>query len=291
MGQECPRQFVHSISTAVTKTGITKRQLGRRLCAMGLAQPNGNELGFDIHDYIPDKVIMKIASDFSGVLNASEAAAFLGIKRFLRTQLTRPDLIQTFGREDRALPLYHVSTLTDFMAGLEELRERGVPEEGWLQIATAAHRAKIPTEKAVALIMLHKLPLRCHCVQIAGFRDLLVDVATLREAINLPEEGAVHPMRAAQILDVPVKTITAMLKLQYLDSVPVRKHSATRPILYACPTAVEGFVHMYITKKRVMRQASTQSNPIVALQLLEEYRIDLGKATEPIYRSEVLLAF
>ena len=94
---------------------------------MGLAQPNGNELGFDIHDYIPDEVITKIASDFSGVLNAAEAAAFLGIKRFLLTQLTRPDLIPTFVREDKALPLYHISALTNFMAALEGLRERGIP--------------------------------------------------------------------------------------------------------------------------------------------------------------------
>lgn len=35
LGKECSRQFVHSLSTAVRTSGITKRQLGRRLCAMG----------------------------------------------------------------------------------------------------------------------------------------------------------------------------------------------------------------------------------------------------------------
>ncbi|MCP6280547.1 hypothetical protein NL459_28370, partial [Klebsiella pneumoniae] len=29
LGKECPRQFVHSLSTAVRASGITKRQLGR----------------------------------------------------------------------------------------------------------------------------------------------------------------------------------------------------------------------------------------------------------------------
>jgi hypothetical protein len=51
LGKECPRQFVHSFSTAVRASGITKRQLGRRLCSMGLATPNGKKLGFDIHIY------------------------------------------------------------------------------------------------------------------------------------------------------------------------------------------------------------------------------------------------
>ena len=48
---------------------------------------------------------------------------------------------------------------------------------------------------------------------------------------------------------------------------------------------------MYVTKKQAMGQARDQPDSIVVLQLLEEYRIDLGRATEPIYRSEVLSAF
>lgn len=290
LGKACPRQFVHSISTAVTKTGITKRQLGRRLCAMGLAYPNGDDLGFGIHDYISDEVVMKIASEFSGVLNATEAAAFLGIKRFLLTQLTKPNLITTFVRDDKALPLYHTSVLTAFMSELENLRERGTPEDGWLEIASAAHRAKITTERAVSLILLHKLPLRCYRSEIAGFRDLLVDVATLREAIGLPETGAVHPVRAGKLLGIAISTVTAMQRHQHLDSVLVARPAPATPVRYVCPASIEDFSLKYITKKQAVQQLSGEHDAVVIKMLLDEYRIDLGKVAEPIYSNAVLYA-
>lgn len=191
---------------------------------------------------------MKIAAEFSGVVNAMEAAAFLGIKCFMLTQLTRSDLIQTYASDEKALPLYETSTLTEFMASLERLREPGLPENGWLEIPTAAHRAKITTATAVSLILLHMLPLRCPRRENSGFRDLHVDVATLREAIGLPEEGAVHPRRAAKILDVPAATIAAMLQRGYLDSVPVPRPSPGPPVLYVCPTAVTNFTNFFVTK-------------------------------------------
>ena len=102
------------------------------------------------------------------------------------------------------------------------------------------------------------------------------------------EKGAVHPVRAAQILDVPVKTITAMLKIQYLDNT---QSGDTWPIHYPCPRAVGGFLHVCVTKKRVTGQTRDPSDPVVLPQLLEEDRIDLSKATEPIYRRELLSAF
>ncbi|MDN3711757.1 hypothetical protein QWZ10_07765 [Paracoccus cavernae] len=204
------------------------------------------------------------------------------------TQLTRSDLIRTYASDEKALPLYETSTLTDFMASLERLREPGLPENGWLEIPTAAHRAKITTATAVSLIFLHMLPLRCPRREISGFRDPHVDVATLREAISLPEEGAVHPRRAAKILDVPAATIAAMLQRGHLDSIPVPRPSPGPPVLYVCPTAVTSFSNFFVTKNQAMQQMSGRHTPAVIEQLLEEYRINFSTTTEPIYRSDVL---
>lgn len=288
LGKECPRQFVHSLSTAVRTSGITKRQLGRRLCSMGLATPNGEKLGFDIHDYIPDGVLATIAAEFSGLLNATEAAAYLGIKPFLLTKLTRPDLIPVFLREEKALPLYHVSALSGFMDRLDRLRETGSPQEGWEDIATAAHRTKITTERATALILLHKLPLRCPHGEAAGFRDFLIDPVALREAMILPEQGAVHPKRAAQLLRLTAATINALLAHRHLDGVPVKRPTPARSQIYVCPHSIDMFPDMFISKRDLARQLESRQVLVRSDDLLSEHRLDLGENTEPIYRREIL---
>lgn len=288
LGKECPRQFVHSLSTAVCASGITKRQLGRRLCSMGLATPNGNKLGFDIHDYIPDGVLATIAAEFSGLLNATEAAAYLGIKRFLLTKLTRPDLIPVFMREKKALPLYQVSALSEFMDRLDRLRETGAPKDGWEDIATAAHRTKITTEKATALILLHKLSLRCRHDEAAGFRSFLIDPVALREAISLPEEGAVHQRRAARLLHLTAASITALIAHGHLDGVPVKRPPTARPQVYVCPYSIDIFQDMFISQRDLARRIEGRKNFVGSDDLLPEHRLDLGENTEPIYRREVL---
>lgn len=288
LGKECPRQFVHSLSTAVRATGITKRQLGRRLCSMGLATPNGNALGFDIHDYIPEGVLATIAAEFSGLLNATEAAAYLGIKPFLLTQLTRPDLIPVYLRAEKALPLYHVSALSGFMGRLDKLRENAAPQKSWADIATAAHRTKIPTEKAVALVLLHKLALRCPHGEAAGFRDFRIDPVALRDAIGLPEQGAVHPARAAQLLHLPIGTVSALLKHRHLGSVPVKRPAPARPLLYVCAYSIDTFPDMYVSRKELAQHIQDRDPLALMDDQLSEFRIDLGKNAEPIYRREVL---
>lgn len=288
LGKECPRQFVHSLSTAVRASGITKRQLGRRLCSMGLATPNGEKLGFDIHDYIPDGVLATIAAEFSGLLNATDAAAYLGIKRFLLTKLTRPDLIPVFMREEKALPLYQVSALSGFMDRLDRLRETGDPQDGWEDIATAAHRTKITTQRATAPILLHKLPLRCRHSEAAGFRSFRIDPAVLREAISLPEEGAVHPRRAARLLHLPAATITALIAHGHLDGVPVKRPSPARPQVYVCPHSIDVFQDLFISQRDLVRIIECRQNFVGNDDLLPEHQLDLGEKTETIYRREVL---
>ena len=288
LGKECPRQFVHSLSTAVRASGITKGQLGRRLCSMGLATPNGEKLGFDIHDYIPDGVLASIAAEFSGLLNATEAAAYLGIKRFLLTKLTRPDLIPVFMREEKALPLYQVSALSGFMDRLDRLRETGDPQDGWEDIATAAHRTKITTEMAIALILLHKLALRCRHNEAAGFRSFLIDPVVLREAISLPEEGAVHPRRAARLLHLPAATITALIAHGHLDEVPVKRPSPARPQVYVCPHSIDVFQDLFISHWDLVRKIEGRQNFVGSDDLLPEHQLALGEKAEPIYRREIL---
>lgn len=154
---------------------------------------------FDIHDYIPDGVLATIAAEFSALSNAAEVAAYLEIKPFPLTKLTRPDLLCVFPSGEKALPLYHISEFSGFMDRLDRLREIGTPQDGSEDIATAAHRTKITLERATAPILLHKLPLRCPHGEPAGFRNFLIDPVVLREAISLPKQGAVHSMRAAQL--------------------------------------------------------------------------------------------
>lgn len=155
-------------------------------------------------------------------------------------------------------------------------------------IATAAHRTKILTEKETALILLHKLPLRCSHGEAAGFRDFLVDPITLREAIGLPEQGAVHPKRAAHLLRLSPGTVSALLEHRHLDGVWVKRQAPMRPVSYICPSSIDIFAEMYVAGKELAEHRAGREDPLWMDDRLSNYRLDLGENTEPIYRREVL---
>lgn len=254
----------------------------------GLATPNGNKLGFDIYDYIPDGVLAIIAAEFSGLLNATDAAAYLGIKPFLLTKLTRPDLIPVLLREEKALPLYHVSALAGFLDRLDRLRETSMPQDGWEDIAAAAHRTKITTERAVALILLHKLSLRYPHGEAAGFRDFLIDPALLREAISLPQEGAVHPKRAAQHLHLSLPPSPPSLRMEIWTGFPSNDRHQPGHRFTSARISSTLFPDMFISKRDLCRQIEGRANLLRIDDLLTALRLVLRENTEPIYRREIL---
>ncbi|MDR0808270.1 MAG: hypothetical protein LBE86_03950 [Gemmobacter sp.] len=191
-------------------------------------------------------------------------------------------------REEKALPLYQVSALSEFMDRLDSLRETGAPQDGWDDIAIAAHRTKITTERATALTLLHKLPLRCRHDEVAGFRNFLIDPAILREAISLPEEGVVLPRMVARLLHLPAATITAHIAHGHLDRVTVKRPPPARPQVYVCPHSIDIFQDMFISQWDLVRQIEGRKNFVGSDNLLPEHRLDLGEKIEPIYRREVL---
>lgn len=284
LGKRCPEQMVHSLSTAVTATGITRRQLGRRLCAMGFARPGNGPTGFIIDDYIPTDVVKRITTEFAGLLNATEAAAYIGVKPFMLTKLTRPNLISVVNQGSNILPLYRKKDLDDFLARLDARKEAYQPVDGWMEIATAAHRAKITAEQATTLILVHMLPLRCHR-EGAGYRDFHVELASLREAMTLPSQGAVHPSRAAKLLKLDSKTVLTLLETRHLDRVLVKNPTTGRPIPYVCPTSIEHFDQTHISLRSLNRVRRLSSADQRALRLeLEPFELKLGSGTEPIYQ-------
>lgn len=110
----------------------------------------------------------------------------------------------------------------------------------------------------------------------------------LREAIGLPEHGAVHPTRAAQLLHLPIGAISALLEHGYLDGVPVKRPAPAKPLLYVCPSSIEIFPDMYVSRKELARHIRDRDLLFLMDDQLSEFRIDLGKSAAPIYRREVL---
>lgn len=287
LGKPCPEQRVHSLSTAATATGITRRQLGRRLCVKGWARPSNGTNGIELLDFIPTKVVNSIKSEFSGLLNATDAATYLGIKRFMLTKLTQPQLIPLFMSQDKTNPLYRQADLEDFLARLGQLRRPYTPTEGWLEIATAAHRLKITTERAVTLILSHRLSLRSERKHVVGFREFHVALTDLRDALTLPEHGAVHPARAAQLLCLKPKTVTALIEHNYINQIVVREPTTGREIAYACPMSIKLFAERYVSLKEHSKEnrLSPADRHIRGLEL-EPYQLNISAETEPIYQRE-----
>lgn len=282
LGEKCPRQFVHSLSTASTSTGITRRQLGRHLSSMGLAKPNGKPLGYDLHDYVPDEIIQDIKSTLDTLLSHSEAASYLGIKRFMLSKLTRPDLIKVFSKDENALPRYAPSELARFMQSLEGLLEATKPTHGWVNIAKAAHNLNVQTDDVVSLISRHRMPLRSLHGEISSFRDFLINPGCLKHALKSTSIEAVHPSRAAKLLNLRITTVRKLQANGTLRSVKVKKSASAHLSKYVCPYSIDDFLIKFIPLRSLNLKSGFDE------ERLTEFKANLGIDTEPIYLVNVL---
>ncbi|SEC39520.1 TniQ family protein [Rhodobacter sp. 24-YEA-8] len=259
LGKPCPRQLVHSISTASRAYGVTRWQLGRRLTALGLAQRSADDRDFRLTDYVPTEMMDQIAGDFAALMNAGDAAKWLGIARFLLTKLTDGGVVQKFFTEKHASPLYHPRDLEDFISDLDRLAEGGQTNQDWLDIPTAAHRLHCPTDRVTAVILKLHIPLRSDIGCDSRFRAFRVHLPTLHEAISCPVDGALPPGTAARMIGVGIRTLRALIDGGYVESVMAIEPQSGRLRRYISENSLEEFRRTHITVTQLA--ARTRRNP------------------------------
>lgn len=259
LGKPCPRQLVHSISTASRAYGVTRWQLGRRLTALGLAQRSADDRDFRLTDYVPTEMMDQIAGDFAALMNAGDAAKWLGIARFLLTKLTDGGVVQKFFTEKHASPLYHPRELDAFISDLDALVEGGGINQDWLDIPTAAHRLHCPTDRVTAMILKLHLPLRRDIDCDSRFRAFRLHLPTLREAIASPADGALLPGAAARMIGVDIRTLRALIGGAYVESVMEIEPQSGRHRRYISEASLEAFRQNHITVTQLA--SGTRRNP------------------------------
>ena len=259
LGKPCPRQLVHSISTASRAYGVTRWQLGRRLTALGLAQRSADDRDFRLTDYVPAEMMDQIAVDFAALMNAGDAAKWLGIARFLLSKLTDGGVVQKFFAEKHASPLYHPRDLEAFISGLDRLAEGGQTNQDWLDIPTAAHRLHCPTDRVTAMILKFHIPLRRDIGFDSRFRAFRVHLPTLRKAIASPADGALPPGAAVRMIGVDIRTLRALIGGAYVESITAVEPQSGRHRRYISEASLEEFRQNYITVTQLASR--TRRNP------------------------------
>lgn len=285
LGKPCPRQLVHSISTASRAYGVTRWQLGRRLTALGLAQRSADDRDFRLTDYVSAEVMDQIAGDFNALMTAGDTAQWLGIDRFLLTKLTDGGVIQKFFADKHASPRYHPRDLSAFITALNGLAESGAINEDWLDIPTAAHRLRCPTDRVTTLILKQYIPLRREPDCSSRFRALRIHLPTLREAISCPVDGALPPGTVARMLEIDIRTLRALVDGGHLASVPVTEPQSGRQRRYIQGNSVEDFQRSFITVTQLATE--NRRNPGVEAIIQADRGIDrlpIPERCQTIYR-------
>ncbi|MBU3033944.1 TniQ family protein [Tritonibacter mobilis] len=246
LGQPCPEQYVHSLSTARSRYGMSGWKLARRLASMGLTERKVSGKGFILKDYVPTKIINDITTDFGALLNATDAGKYLGIERFMMAKLTQPGLVEKYFDEKNASPMYHPRDLDGFIGKLKARVERS-EAENLLDIATASHRVRIPTERVVEIILRNRLPLHAVDPVTARFPDFRVSLDVLREVIATDHHGTVRPTRAAKILGINIRTIRSLMNTGVLKSCDIKELKSGRMRRYVCAKSIEHFSNTYVS--------------------------------------------
>ena len=215
-------------------------KLARRLASMGLAERKTSGQGFVLTGYVPTEIINDIATDFDALLNATDAGKHLGVERFMMTKLTKPGLVEKYFDEKNASPMYHPRDLDGFIGKLRARIERSEAADV-LDIATASHRVRIPTERVVDIILRNRLPLHAVDPATARFPDFRVSLAVLREVIATDHHGTVRPTRAAEILGINIRTIRSLMDARVLKSRDIEELKSGRRRRHVCAKSMERF--------------------------------------------------
>ncbi|PRZ41273.1 TniQ family protein [Tritonibacter scottomollicae] len=273
LGHPCPEKYVHSLSTARSRYGMSGWKLVRRLASLGLAERKTSGQGFVLTGYVRTEIINDIATDFDALLNATDAGKYLGVERFMMAKLTKPGLVEKYFDEKNASPLYHPRDLDGFIGKLRARVERFKAED-LLDIATASHRVRIPTERLVEIILRNRLPL--HAVDPANtrFPDFRVSLAVLRDVITTDHHGTVRPTRAAKILGINIRTIRSLMGTSVLKSCDIVELKSGRKRRYVCAKSLEQFSKSHIS----MVELATKSGRLPGVEAV----IQLERGAQPL---------
>ncbi|MBL3611343.1 TniQ family protein [Rhodovulum sulfidophilum] len=289
LGQPCPEQYVHSLSTARSRYGMSGWKLARRLASMGLAERKAAGQGFVLTGYVPTAIINDIATDFDALLNATDAGKYLGVERFMMTKLTKPGLVEKYFDEKNASPMYHPRDLDEFIGKLRARVERSEAED-LLDIATASHRVRIPTERVVEIILRNRLPLYAADPTTARLPDFRLSLAELREVIATDHQGTIRPTRAAQILGINIRTIRSLMDTDVLKSCNIEEMKSGRMRRYVCAKSMEQFAKGHVSVVELAAQNRRLPGVEAVIQLDRGAKpLPLGPRANMIFRrSDVL---
>lgn len=205
---------------------------------MGLAERKASGQGFVLNAYVPTAIINDIATDFDTLLNATDTGKYLGVERFMMAKLTKPGLVENYFDEKSASPMYHSRDLDGFLGKLRKRADLSWADD-MLDIATASHRVRIPTERVIEIILRNQIPLGVANHATARFPDFRVSLGVLREVMATDHEGTVRPTPAAKILGINIRTIPSLMDTGVLTFREVEELKSGRIRRYACAKSME----------------------------------------------------
>ncbi|WP_282093568.1 hypothetical protein [Epibacterium ulvae] len=290
LGRPCPEQYVHSLSTARSRYGVSGWQLARRLEAMGLATRNTSGRGFVLKRYVSTEVINDIVTDFDALLNAGETASKLEIERFMLTKLTNAGLISKYFADKNAYPHYHPREIERFLAVLRDLIAAKVSGKAYLDIPSASHRLRIPTERVVEIILRNRIALAASDPDAVQFPEFQVALEDLKEIIARDHEGTIRPTRAAEILGLNIRTIRGLLDQNFLKPKQVTELQTGRKRRYVCAKSMERFRERYISVVELSNQSGRLPGAEAVIRLDQGLKpLPLGTRCRLIFRRDDVL--
>jgi len=267
LGKPCPEQYVHSLSTARSHYGVSGWKLARRLEAMGLATRNSSGRGFVLKRYVSTEIINDIVTDFDALLNASETAEKLGVERFMLTKLSNAGLISKYFADKNAYPHYHPREIERFLAVLRDLVAENDTDKTYLDIPSASHRVRIPTERVVEIILRNRIALAISAREKVKFPNFLIAMEDLKGVIATDHEGTVRPTRAAEILNLNIRTIRKLLDQRHLIPREVTELQSGRKRRYVCAKSMERFRERFMSVTELSKQTGRLPGTEAILQL------------------------
>lgn len=207
LGQPCPAQRVHSLSTSKQLFGTSPHRLGRKLASMGMARLHGSGNYYLLEKYIPTELMTRLCAEVNSLLGGKEAAKILGIDYVLLGRLASQGLVKKHFDDDLDTAYYNRADIDDFVEHLRSRTKLTTEGEQYVPIGVAA---RLRGEKVAALtekILNTGVQLYSEREHPTGFREFLVNSRDLVKFHGRKREAILSSSEISKLLKINRRTV------------------------------------------------------------------------------------
>lgn len=286
LGEECPRQYIHTPRTASKAFDVSSWKIEQRLVQLGFADRPVGARRPVMQDYPDVELIQRVVRDIRGLWSAKKAKDFLGIEAATLLLLVKAGWLTVEMKLGTKAPYYNGEKITAFLQRFRtQCIARNPHVDDAAPLSRIANRCQSSLEEILRVVFEERLPLVADDPETAQFHDFRVSLADVREVAATNNDAVCTLSEAADLMSTDTKTVRALISCGHLSTVsPFSKRRHQRWHIVSKASITE-FNKQFISLRALSKVQGKTPGPL-SLQLAKDAvsPLALRAKTQRIFR-------